>query len=77
MKKKSKVKINLSELMWQHRIKSIHKLHEETQISRPALSRMYHNETKYLDTKTLITLCDYFGCSLNDLIEYDPHKEVI
>lgn len=73
MEKVSKVKINLSDLMWSHRIKSIHQLSKETSISRPALSRLYHNDPKYKpDLRTLVALCDFFECSLTDLVEYDP-----
>jgi len=61
--------------MAQHKINSIVELMKKSNLSRGALNRIYkENEIEKADLKTLIQLCNAFGCKLSDLIEYDPNK---
>lgn len=71
----SQLKINLSTLMGKQKIRSIHQLSRETKISRQVLTRLYQEDETYNpNTEILIRICDFFDCSLADLIEYDPRK---
>jgi putative transcriptional regulator len=41
----------------------------ETGISRPTLTNLYKNSGRPVTSTILETLCDYFGCSVGELIE--------
>lgn len=65
-------------LMAEHRIDGVGELMERSGLSRNAINRLYKGtdeEIKATNMKTLVTLCDVFGCKLSDLIEYTPDKE--
>jgi putative transcriptional regulator len=71
-----KLKVNLSTLMGKKKIRSIRQLSEDTGISRPTLARLYDEDLEMKPTlETILKLCDYFKCSLDELIEYTPNKE--
>ncbi len=63
-------------LMAEHKINSITELMKLTNVSREPLNKLYSEkkiETLKLDV--LSRICDYFNCSLNDLVEYIPNKD--
>lgn len=62
------LKINLEELMWQKRIKSISKLSEMTGISRQTLHRLSDNKSAGVQLSTLETLCKALDCDIDELI---------
>ncbi len=68
------MKIKLSDLMGKYKY-NISKLSEETGLSRPTLSSLYHEKIKRLDLDTLEKLCKVFNCNVQDLIEYIPEKD--
>lgn len=68
----SKVYFNLEDLMWKARIKSINQLSEKTGISRETLTAIKDNKRESVRLGTLVNLCDYLGCSMNDLLKYEP-----
>ncbi|HCY0777706.1 TPA: helix-turn-helix transcriptional regulator [Staphylococcus aureus] len=68
------MKNNLSMLMGKKRINAS-KLSKETGISRTTIYGLYHEKTESPDTKTVLTLCDYFGITLNEFFGIEK-KEV-
>jgi putative transcriptional regulator len=65
---KRNLKIDLEEMMWQKRIKSISELSRKSGISRPTLYRIIKGEFDSLNVSTLINLCDSLDCEINDLL---------
>jgi len=65
------IKSNLHKFMGEKKIKSILQLHNETGISRRALTNLYDDKFKAVDTATLITLCEFFQCDVGDLLYYE------
>ncbi|EKS24280.1 hypothetical protein HMPREF9310_02107 [Staphylococcus simulans ACS-120-V-Sch1] len=59
------MKNNLSMLMGKERISAV-ELSKETRISRSTIHGLYHERTKNPDTKTVMTLCDFFGVTPNE-----------
>ncbi|MGL5595873.1 MAG: helix-turn-helix domain-containing protein [Cetobacterium sp.] len=67
------LKSKLRYLMAEKKINSISELMEFTNVSRDPLNKLYNEknlETLKLDV--LIRICNFFQCSLQDLIEYIP-----
>jgi putative transcriptional regulator len=64
------IKVNLSELMGKHKIKSFSSLEKETGITRKTLTKLYDGEGKGIDYDTLDKLCRFFNCAVGDLLEY-------
>lgn len=70
------IKAKLGYLMLDHKIKSVTMLARETGISRETLRKIY-NETKLesLSLETIVKLCEFFNCKIQDLIEYIPDDQ--
>ncbi len=49
----------------------------ETGLSPNAVNRMYHNHFDRVDCKTAITLCDYLGCSFDQLFVLERDGQLI
>ncbi|OHQ96783.1 MULTISPECIES: helix-turn-helix transcriptional regulator [Staphylococcus] len=64
------MKNNLSMLMGKERISAL-KLSKKTGISRTTIYGLYHEKTESPDMKTAITLCDFFGVTLNEFFGID------
>ena len=48
------------------------RLAEETGLSPTTISKLYRNHIDRFDQRTLLVLCEYFGCkSLGELIEIE------
>lgn len=47
-----------------------------TGISRPALHRIWHNQTEQISFETLDKLCNFLKVPINDLIEHVPDDEM-
>lgn len=69
------IKIQLEDLMWQNRIKSINQLSEITKISRETLSRLKKNEAIGINLDTLETLCEHLNCEITDLLVRKQKQE--
>lgn len=65
------MKNNLAAIMGD-RLVTITDVYKATGIARSTLVRLYYRRAKNISLETLKTLCDYFGISLSDLIEYNP-----
>jgi len=67
----------LHQIMSDRKIRNISELARETGLDRRTLTAIYDGKNKGVDYETLNKLCNYFECSIFDLIEYvpDPPKE--
>lgn len=56
---------------------NITKVAEDTGISRGTLQRLKTMDERelYIQLENLMKLCDYFGCKLSELIEYEPDNK--
>ena len=43
------------------------KLASETGVSKTAINRLFNNDFTRVDTSTITSLCNYFGCEVGDL----------
>ena len=43
-----------------------------TKINRDTLSRLGRSKSKYISREDLATLCAFFSCTVDDLLEYVP-----
>ena len=68
------VKSRLHILMHDRKIKSVSQLSKETGLSRPTLYRIYNETGDRIEYSTIERLCDFFGCSIGELLEYVPEK---
>lgn len=64
------IKVKLSVVMGEHKIKSFAELERLTGITRKTLAKLYDGEGKGIDYVTLNALCSYFRCSVGDLLEW-------
>ena len=53
----------------------ITELSKETGISRTTLTSLYYERTKAIKFETLNILCNFFGCTPNDLITIENDKK--
>lgn len=65
---KHNIEIDLEEMMWKKRIKTISALSEKSGISRHTLHRIKNGEVDKLNVSTLISLCEALDCELPDLL---------
>ena len=66
-------KSKLRYLMADNNINSLSKIINETGLSRNTLNKLYHSKNiETLSLQMLAVLCNYFKCTLNDLVEFIP-----
>lgn len=66
-------KSKLRYLMADKKINKITELMAATNVSRPPLDKLFKEERlETLSLEVLAKICDFFQCTLNDLIEYTP-----
>lgn len=70
------LKSKLGYLMLDHQIKSVSALAEKIDLSRETLRKIY-NGTKLetLNLETIVKLCQFFNCEIQDIIQYIPDEE--
>lgn len=73
--KKTNIKIDLEEIMWQKRIKSISQLAAKSGVSRPTLYRISKGDIHTINVSTLISLCNALECQVNDLLVIEKGDE--
>ncbi len=68
------IKINLQDLMWERRVRSISELSRLAGISRQTVDALYNRpeKVKGIQFDTLQGLCSALGCRIEDLIQYVP-----
>jgi len=68
VKKNHNIKIELEEMMWKRKIKSVNQLSKLTGLSRQTLTRLIKGEADRIGLDTLETLCNVLECDVTDLI---------
>jgi putative transcriptional regulator len=46
-------------------------VHEKTGLSRTTISNLYHDRMERIDYVTLSKLCEFFDCTVGDILEYN------
>jgi putative transcriptional regulator len=67
------LRVYLSRLLGEHK-KKISDVTRDTGINRGTLTRMYYEDAERVDLEVLDILCQYFGCSIQDLLEPEQPK---
>lgn len=62
------LKCRLSILMGEKR-SNIQDIHEKTGLSRNTITNLYHEKATRIDFSTIEKLCDFFNCTVGDLLE--------
>jgi len=62
------IRSRLSRLMGEKRVRII-EVARATGISRNMLSKLYYDRARRVDLTDIAKLCDFFGCSIEDLFE--------
>jgi putative transcriptional regulator len=70
MERKNYIKVELEELMWKRRIKSVNALSKMTGITRQTLHRLLKGEAIQIDFRTLSILCEVLNCDINELLVF-------
>jgi len=63
--------VKLHELIWKYKVKG-YQVAEATDLSTATISKLVKGENIDVKLSTINKLCSYFGCNLNDVIEYIP-----
>lgn len=69
------IKLHLKELMEERNL-SLTKLSFRAEMQRTQLKHYYDEDIQRLDMAVLSRLCYALNCTLNDLVEYIPPKEL-
>ena len=67
------MRVYLSRLLGEHK-KKISDIARDTGINRGTLTRMYYEDAERVDLEVLDILCQYFGCSIQALLEPEQPK---
>ena len=67
------MRVYLSRLLGEHK-KKISDVTRDTGINRGTLTRMYYEDAERVDLEVLDILCQYFECSIQDLLEPEQPK---
>ncbi len=62
------IRCHLSRLMGEKRVRII-EVARATGISRNMLAKLYYERARRVELADLARLCEYFGCSVGDLLE--------
>ncbi len=68
------IKIHLGRLLGERKMK-MSDLSKKTGISKNALSDLYHEKVKAVRFDTLGKICKALGCTVGELIEYQPDNK--
>lgn len=67
------MRVYLARMLGEHK-KKISDISRDTGINRGTLTRMYYETIERVDLEVLDTLCHYFNCSVEDLLEAEAPK---
>lgn len=71
------IKINLVDLMWEKRIKSVSELSRKSRVSRPTIMNWMNGNVGRVELEVLDKLCDALECKPEDVIKIvDPKIEM-
>jgi putative transcriptional regulator len=68
------LKNNLRILMAKNGVRTMVELEEKSGVSRQVLDRFEKDKSKRLDFETVVKLCDFFECSVGDLLYLEEEK---
>lgn len=67
------LKVKIGYLMVDKKVKSVAELSRQTNIHRDTLKKLVDDKRpETVSLEILLKLCNFFDCSLNDLVEYTP-----
>ncbi len=67
------IRCHLSRLMGEKRVR-VSDVARETGINRNMIARLYYDRARRIELSDLDKLCAYFGCSVGDLLEWQPKQ---
>lgn len=67
------IRCHLSRLMGERRVR-ISEVARATGISRNMLAKLYYDRARRVDLADLAALCQYFSCTIGDLLERVPRS---
>lgn len=73
----SNIKVNLLQLMLNKEIRTVTELSEKTGISLKTLYSMANEKTTRIDFQTIIKLCNFFDCEINDLLVFKNKNKAV
>lgn len=69
------LKVKIGYLMVDKKVKSVAELSRQTNIHRDTLKKLIDDKKpETVSLEILLKLCNFFDCSLNDLVEFTPDK---
>ncbi|MFW6130823.1 MAG: helix-turn-helix domain-containing protein, partial [Atribacterota bacterium] len=68
------IKIHLGRLLGERKLRAAD-VARDTGINKNTLSSLYHEKVSGIRFETLETLCRYFDCSVEDILEYVPKEK--
>ena len=63
------ITVKLYDLVWRHKVKG-YQLAEATGLSTATVSKLMRGENIDVKLSTINKLCNFFNCSLSDILEY-------
>lgn len=69
------IRINLENLMWEHRIVSTSELSKKSKISRPTIDNWKKGTISRVELGVLEKFCTAFDCEISDLIVLEKGEE--
>lgn len=69
------IRINLENLMWEHRIVSTSELSKKSKISRPTIDNWRKGSVSRIELGVLEKFCKTFDCEISDLIVLEKGEE--
>lgn len=67
------IRCHLARLMGEHKLR-ISDVIRETGLSRNTITLLYKEDAQKLDLLALDKLCEFFGCEVNEILEWVPSK---
>jgi putative transcriptional regulator len=62
------IKIDLENMMWEKRIRSVSELSEKSKVSRPTITNWRKGSVDRIELEVLEKLCTALDCEVSDLI---------
>lgn len=69
------IKVKLHKIAAEHGIKNAYQFQKFTGYPPGMASRLWNRNWKNASLSTLNTLCNLFGCTPNDILEFSPDRE--
>ncbi len=65
-----RIELKVKELAQKHNIQNAYQLQKELEVAPMVARRLWNNELKQMDLRTLLTVCRKFDCQPGDLLVY-------